>query len=417
MGSLIQIMMGKLMSNDTGFVDNNDNGAHDSIESRTPTDTDSDTTVDMFDLDSDNDNCNDSIEAGYTDGDNDGKLGNSPITQDANGKVTSGSDGYTIPLDQNSNGIKDYQEVSYDVACFSENLTVDMTKAAQKIDVNSDGVLGLNDKILYTVVVTNTGVISYTIQLTDVLTNESSQTIQSLDLEFVGLTTPTTFSVPENLLKRTAGFNYTSNNSWNNSLWHDTGTDSNNRIRNDNKATVQPAEALVYFSPSSGASEAQTKLSTGLQVLPKKTGNNRKSLVTGTNNFAFSDLTASNYYNHFIRFRNTDNYTGESDPESKKWFYQEVSGLQPNTQYTVSVFAIPYNENTSSYGSNLFNNGFQFVFMMKERERHGLMLMEIFLPTGIMPKSHQDFTLKTFRCIGSLIHLQLIQALVLQELV
>ena len=247
---------GRIDSNDTGFVDNNDNGAHDSIESRTPTDTDSDTTVDMFDLDSDNDNCNDSKEAGYTDGDNDGKLGNSPITQDANGKVTSGSDGYTSPLDENSNGIKDYQEVSYDVACFSENLTIDLTKAAQKIDVNSDGVLGLNDKIVYTVVVTNTGVISYTIQLTDVLTNESSQTIQSLDLSFVGLSTPTTFSVPENLLKRTAGFNYTSNNSWNSSLWHDDGSDSNNRIRMDNKAKVQPAEALVYFSPSSGASEA-----------------------------------------------------------------------------------------------------------------------------------------------------------------
>ena len=354
---------GKIDVNDTGFVDSNNNGAHDSIESRTPTDTDSDTTVDMFDLDSDNDGCNDSIEAGYTDGDNDGRLGNSPTTQDANGKVTSGSDGYTIPLDQNSNGIKDYQESNYDVACFSDKLSMDMTKAAQTIDVNSDGVLGLNDQIVYTVVVTNTGAISYTLQLTDILTNQASQTIDSLDLEFIGLTTPTTFSVPENLLKRTAGFNYTSDNSWNNSLWNDTGTDdSNNRIRMDNKAAVQPAEALVYFSPSSGASEAQTKLSTGLQVLPKKTGNNRKSLVTGTNNFAFSDLTASNYYNHFIRFRNTDPYTGESDPESKKWFYQEVSGLQPNTQYTVSVFAIPYNENTSSYGSNLFNKGFQFVF-------------------------------------------------------
>ena len=311
---------GKIDVNDTGFVDSNNNGAHDSIESRTPTDTDSDTTVDMFDLDSDNDGCNDSIEAGYTDGDNDGRLGNSPTTQDANGKVTSGSDGYTIPLDQNSNGIKDYQESNYDVACFSDNLSMDMTKAAQTIDVNSDDVLGLNDQIVYTVVVTNTGAISYTLQLTDVLTNQASQTIDSLDLEFIGLATPTTFSVPENLLKRTAGFNYTSNNSWNNSLWNDTGTDSNNRIRMDNKATVQPAEALVYFSPSSGASEAQTKLSTGLQVLPKKTGNNRKSLVTGTNNFAFSDLTASNYYNHFIRFRNTDPYTGESDPESKSGF-------------------------------------------------------------------------------------------------
>ena len=86
---------------------------------------------------------------------------------------------------------------------------MDMTKAAQTIDVNSDDVLGLNDQIVYTVVVTNTGAISYTLQLTDVLTNQASQTIDSLDLEFIGLATPTTFSVPENLLKRTAGFNYT----------------------------------------------------------------------------------------------------------------------------------------------------------------------------------------------------------------
>ncbi|MAW14797.1 MAG: hypothetical protein CMC25_00005, partial [Flavobacteriaceae bacterium] len=351
---------GRIDSNDTGFVDNNDNGAHDSIESRTPTDTDSDTTVDMFDLDSDNDNCNDSKEAGYTDGDNDGKLGNSPITQDANGKVTSGSDGYTIPLDQNSNGIKDYQEVSYDVACFSDNLTIDMTKSAEKIDVNSDGVLGLNDKILYTVVVTNTGAISYTIQLTDVLTNESSQTIQNLDLEFVGLTTPTTFNVPENLLKRSAGFNYTSNNSFSNSLWHKTGADDNNRIEMIQTLRTQPAEALVYFTPSSGATENQSKLSTGLQVLPKLQNGNYKSLVTKSPP-GFANLTATNpSYNHFIRFRNQNNYSNESDVNSKKWFYQEVSGLQPNTQYTVSVFAYPYN--SSQTGSDTFNKGFQFVF-------------------------------------------------------
>ena len=51
------------------------------VESRTPTDTDSDTTIDMFDLDSDNDGCNDVKEAGYTDGDDDGLLGDSPVTQ------------------------------------------------------------------------------------------------------------------------------------------------------------------------------------------------------------------------------------------------------------------------------------------------------------------------------------------------
>ena len=72
---------GRIDSNDTGFVDTNSNGAHDLVESRTPTDTDSDTTIDMFDLDSDNDGCNDVKEAGYTDGDDDGLLGDSPVTQ------------------------------------------------------------------------------------------------------------------------------------------------------------------------------------------------------------------------------------------------------------------------------------------------------------------------------------------------
>ena len=70
---------------------------------------------------------------------------------------------------------------------------------------------------LSAMVVTNTGAISYTLQLTDVLTNQASQTIDSLDLEFIGLATQPPLAF-QNLLKRTAGFNYTSNNSWNNSL-------------------------------------------------------------------------------------------------------------------------------------------------------------------------------------------------------
>ncbi|CAN0604499.1 unnamed protein product, partial [Ectocarpus sp. 12 AP-2014] len=44
--------------------------------------------------DSDNDGCFDTVEAGHTDGDNDGILGNSPVSVDANGQVT-GQGGYT----------------------------------------------------------------------------------------------------------------------------------------------------------------------------------------------------------------------------------------------------------------------------------------------------------------------------------
>ena len=126
---------------------------------------------------------------------------------------------------------------------FSEDLTMDMTKVAQTIDVNSDGVLGVGDKILYTVVVTNTGSISYTLQLTDVLTNEASQTIESLDLEFVGLSTPTLYNVPKNFLKRSAGFNYNSFNGY----WRKDHSGDNTGVRFHQSLGTQPAEAYVYL--------------------------------------------------------------------------------------------------------------------------------------------------------------------------
>ena len=48
-----------------------------------------------LDLDSDNDGCNDVLEAGYVDGNNDGILGSTPVIVDANGRVTGTGDGYT----------------------------------------------------------------------------------------------------------------------------------------------------------------------------------------------------------------------------------------------------------------------------------------------------------------------------------
>ncbi len=61
------------------------------------TNTDGDTAPDFIDLDSDNDLCFDVIEAGFTDANNDGMLGNAtPPTTNANGLVT-GNGGYTTP--------------------------------------------------------------------------------------------------------------------------------------------------------------------------------------------------------------------------------------------------------------------------------------------------------------------------------
>jgi len=73
-------------------------------------DSDTDNAYDFQEIDSDNDACNDVLEAGFTDDNGDGLLGPLPLTIDANGVVSSGSDGYTNPNDANSNSIFDYRE-------------------------------------------------------------------------------------------------------------------------------------------------------------------------------------------------------------------------------------------------------------------------------------------------------------------
>ena len=50
---------------------------------------------DFLETDSDNDGCFDTVEAGFTDNDGDGQLGDAPVTVGINGVVTSGTDGYT----------------------------------------------------------------------------------------------------------------------------------------------------------------------------------------------------------------------------------------------------------------------------------------------------------------------------------
>ena len=129
----------------------------------------------MFNLDSDNDGCNDVIEAGFTDPNGDGKLGGNPVTVNSNGKVTSGSDGYTALLDQNSNGVEDYVDTTWDINCLNPGLSI--TKAANPIDLNGDGLIQVNDQIVYTVIVTNTSEVSVTFTLSDTLTNQLSETI------------------------------------------------------------------------------------------------------------------------------------------------------------------------------------------------------------------------------------------------
>ncbi|PQJ72547.1 T9SS type B sorting domain-containing protein [Polaribacter butkevichii] len=89
------------------FIDINKNGLADSLENDTTVqtlslkytiaDTDGDNVFNFLELDADNDGCNDVIEAGFTDYNNDGILFANSFSVDENGKVKNPDDGYTNP--------------------------------------------------------------------------------------------------------------------------------------------------------------------------------------------------------------------------------------------------------------------------------------------------------------------------------
>ncbi|QWX84742.1 hypothetical protein H0I23_03615 [Cellulophaga sp. HaHaR_3_176] len=74
-------------------------------------DSDNDNILDYLSPDSDSDGCNDVIEAGFLDADNDDYLGTSPVMIDSWGVVT-GQGGYANPRDGDGNMTPDYQEAS-----------------------------------------------------------------------------------------------------------------------------------------------------------------------------------------------------------------------------------------------------------------------------------------------------------------
>ena len=130
---IVEMGNGHLDANNDGIIDNADtnsgaNGLSDAIETSpdngainyTLVDSDSDGILDIFELDSDNDGCFDVIEAGFTDQDADGRLGGAAITFDAIGTVTSGVDGYTTPLDGDSDSVFDFQEAGAPLSIVSQ---------------------------------------------------------------------------------------------------------------------------------------------------------------------------------------------------------------------------------------------------------------------------------------------------------
>ena len=101
---------------DEDDLDDDNDGILDDIEGTG--DLDNDGKPNHQDYDSDGDGCKDVTEAGFTDGNNDGKLGYSPVQVNNQGKVTSGinNEDYQTPDDLDGNGTKDFLEAGGAVA-------------------------------------------------------------------------------------------------------------------------------------------------------------------------------------------------------------------------------------------------------------------------------------------------------------
>ena len=107
---LVESGSSALDANSNGIIDGapatfGSNGLSNSLETTVDSgvlnyvvaDTDPDGIKNYIELDSDNDGCSDVIEAGFLDTNGDGLLGNTAVVVNANGVVTSGTNGYTTP--------------------------------------------------------------------------------------------------------------------------------------------------------------------------------------------------------------------------------------------------------------------------------------------------------------------------------
>ena len=133
----------------------------------TISDTDSDGIKNYIELDSDNDGCKDAIEAGFSDANDDGLLGNSPIIVNGNGVVSSGTNGYTTP---NSNYITFATIIisaqpSFTTNCAAQSVTITLTDNGGNTyqwQFSSDGITwsNISNNSTYSGVTTNTLLIS-----------------------------------------------------------------------------------------------------------------------------------------------------------------------------------------------------------------------------------------------------------------
>ena len=124
------------------------------------------------------------------------------------------------PLDQNSNNVQDYVDINWDVNCLNPGLSI--SKSANPIDLDGDGLIQLNDQIVYTIIVSNTSEVSVTYTLSDNLTNEKSLTISNPELVWSSTSTFVTVPIPFNYVAKSSNFSYHGNQNYSHeaNYWH-----------------------------------------------------------------------------------------------------------------------------------------------------------------------------------------------------
>ena len=113
-------------------LDDDNDGIYDTYEGDDSVDTDSDGIPDYLDTDSDGDGCNDAIEAGFTDANDDGIVDGNGVNADG---TISGSDGYILPQDLDNNGIADHLDANFFEACFEDS---DNDGINDEVDLDDD---------------------------------------------------------------------------------------------------------------------------------------------------------------------------------------------------------------------------------------------------------------------------------------
>ena len=135
---------------DSDDIDDDNDGIFDYQEGNG--DTDGDGIPNSFDLDSDGDGCNDVIEAGFTDSDGDGLLGDVPVEVDEQGKVISAGEGngYIDPVDRDSNFMPDYLDFGSSVSIIVEPEDVYITESLDSLVQVLTEVTDSETMVLYT---------------------------------------------------------------------------------------------------------------------------------------------------------------------------------------------------------------------------------------------------------------------------